>query len=196
MKNPPIIVKIPKASLSPTKKCPKSPFKSLASADSKLSNTPSVSIKNLKILPFFQPKPTPDSPVKETKSSKTGGKKHDDRSADLPSKSEKTKSLGKAAKLGFTVTSNKNSDSKVTVLKLSGRSALSRKEEAQEMIERKSDLERMLEEERQRKAEEVKKMKETKKEVPANLVAKKSPAKVMKRKSPSKSVDPELTVDP
>merc|ERR1712223_1439263 len=77
-----------------------------------------------------------------------------------------------------------------------GRSALSRKEETQEMNERKSDLERMLEEERQRKAEEVKKMKETKKEVPASLVAKKSPAKVMRRKSPSKSVDPELTVDP
>merc|ERR1712223_1385082 len=74
-----------------------------------------------------------------------------------------------------------------------GRSALSRKDEAEEMNERKSDLERMLEEERQRKAEEVKKMKETKKEVPASLVAKKSPAKVMKRKSPSKSVDPELT---
>ena len=203
MKNPPIIVKIPKASLSPTKKCPKSPFKSLASADSKLSKTPSVSIKNLKILPFFQPKPTPDSttpspdsPVKETKASKIGGKKHDDSSIDIPSKSEKTKSLGKAAKLGFTVTSNKNSDSKVTVLKMSGRSALSRKEEAQEMIERKSDLERMLEEERQRKAEEMKKMKETKKEVPASVVAKKSPAKVMKRKSPSKSVDPELTLDP
>merc|ERR1712223_1105254 len=138
--------------------------------------------------------PSPDSPVKETKASKS--KKHEDKSADLPSKSEKTKSLGKAAKLGFTVTSNKNNDSKVTVLKMSGRSALSRKEEAQEMSERKSDLERMLEEERQRKAEEVKKMKETKKEVPASLVAKKSPAKVMKRKSPSKSVDPEPTVDP
>merc|ERR1712108_39089 len=59
MKNPPIIVKIPKASLSPSKKPPKSPFKPLAS-DSKLSKTASVTIKNLK-MPFFQPKPMPDS---------------------------------------------------------------------------------------------------------------------------------------
>merc|ERR1712233_73214 len=51
MKNPPIIVKIPKASLSPSKKCPKSPFKPLA-ADSKLSKPPAVTIKNLK-MPFF-----------------------------------------------------------------------------------------------------------------------------------------------
>merc|ERR1712088_30437 len=98
--------------------------------------------------------------------------------------SEKTEK--KASKSSFTVTPNKNRDSKVTVLKMSARSALSRKEEAREMNERKSDLERMLEDERKRKSEEVKKMKETKKEVAASPIAKKSPAKVMKRKSPPK----------
>merc|ERR1712192_220328 len=184
-KNPPIIVKIPKASLSPSKKGPKSPFK----PDSKLSKTPAVTIKNLKILPFFQPKPTPDSTTSkhekpEQSAAKENKKKSEDRSADIHSKSgrlsssEKTEK--KVSKSSFTVTSNKNRDSKVTVLKMSGRSALSRKEEAREMNERKSDLERMLEDERKRKSEEVKKMKETKKEVPPSPVAKKSPARVMK----------------
>merc|ERR1719430_2310399 len=68
MKNPPIIVKIPKASLSPSKKCPKSPFKPLA-ADSKLSKTPGVTIKKLNILPFFQPKPTKPTPDSTTSKS-------------------------------------------------------------------------------------------------------------------------------
>ena len=196
-KKPPIIVKIPKASLSPSKK---SPFKPDA-ADPMLSKTASVTIKKLKILPFFQPKPTPDSTTsksekpepstKENKTIKVGSKK----SEDIHAKSGRLNSSEKTekSKSSFTVAANKKRDSKVTVLKMSGRSMLSRKEEAKEMNERKSDLERMLEDERKRKSEEVKKMKETKREIPASPIAKKSPAKVMKRKSLSKTPDPEST---
>ena len=100
------------------------------------------------------------------------------------------KKVGKSTKKStFTVTSSKNKDSKVTVLKMSDIVALSRQEEALEKQQCKSDLERMLEGERERKAEEAKRLRQSKKEAEkVTVVAKKSPVKP-KMKSPEPEAD-------
>ena len=199
-KNPRIIVKIPKASLSPTKKVSKNPLR----ANSKLTKTPSVTIKNLKILPFFQPLPRPDSTSSaspssnKSKADKKSSRAHaTEKNQEGQSKAERRaakqdKLDRKLSKSAFTVTSKKNKDSKVTVLKMTNKVALSRKQEAQEKLERKSDLERMLEDERKRKSEEVKKQREDKKEILQSPIAKKSSvAKDEVSASPLKSYESE-----
>lgn len=200
-KNPPIIVKIPKASLSPTKKSPKSPHKSPLSgfklSKASFSKTPAVAIKNLKILPIFQPKKPKTLKKKSEESNKTARKISDVKKVEKSASNGETKRTEKSLKpekkecrfekksikSAFTVTSGKNKESKVTVLKMSDVVTMSRKEEAlekSECLSDLSDLERMLEEERTRKAEDAKKLRETKTETPektTDFIAKKSPVK-------------------
>merc|ERR1712083_731341 len=181
-KMPPIIVKIPKQSIS-TKKSPKkeylkSPVKNcIKKLNFSLPKQPTVSIKNLKILPPMPPEVTeaileladeivPETITKEEKKISTPQKQSPIKQIPPKVKLQTPPPLSviKNKKKVKTpeVTNSDEKDSVVTVLKMKEIVSMKQKEESAERL---NDLEKLLEKENKLKIEDRKRQQEVKEKV-------------------------------
>eukprot|EP00090_Calanus_glacialis_P001582 TRINITY_DN11151_c0_g1_i2.p1 TRINITY_DN11151_c0_g1~~TRINITY_DN11151_c0_g1_i2.p1 ORF type:complete len:1784 (-),score=477.31 TRINITY_DN11151_c0_g1_i2:958-5901(-) len=204
-KMPPIIVKIPKLSISPKKSSKKDIVKSpTKNCIKKLNFTfgkqPTVSIKNLKILPPVPPEVTeailelanadevvPDSRNKEDKkpsASKASPLKPFSSKLKLQTPPPlcviRNKKKAKSPEIAPVATVDQQEEGKesiVTVLKMSEIVSMKQKEENSDRL---NDLEKMLELENKLKIEDRRRMKEEKEQT---VISKKKPGKVSSKKS-------------
>merc|ERR1711915_434239 len=181
-KMPPIIVKIPKQSIS-TKKSPKkeylkSPVKNcIKKLNFSLPKQPTVTIKNLKILPPMPPEVTeaileladeivPETITKEEKKISTPHKKSPIKQIPPKVKLQTPPPLSviknKKKVKSPEVTNSDEKDSVVTVLKMKEIVSMKQKEESAERL---NDLEKLLEKENKLKIEDRKRQQEVKEKV-------------------------------